>query len=192
MKQLMKNSLVLVIFFTLTLTYGKNEKITYVTFENVKAGSILTLKTESGEEMYTEVIKASGNFVKQYDFTLLPKGEYAFELEKDFEIKVKPLTVLANKVYLDNEAEITYFKPVVTRRDNKLLISQLALNDKPLAVKLYYTNKDGEEIVVFNDTFKSNDRHIVEKVLSLSKTHTGNYRLVLSSNDHRYTERFTL
>ena len=200
MKQIMKNSLILLLVLTLNLTYGlsarnhsgKDKKITSITFKNVKAGSLLTLKTMAGEEMYSEVIKTSGVFTKQFDFTLLPEGDYAFELEKDFEIQIKPLTISANEVSLNSDDESVFFKPVVNIRDNKILISQLALNSKPLVIKLYYTEKGKYEVLLYNDTYQNNEEYIIEKVLSLSKNYRGKYRVVLSSNNQEYSEIFNL
>ena len=200
MKQIMKNSLILLVVLMLNTTYGSTsgndksngKKITYITFKNVKAGSILTLKTESGTEMYSEVIETSGVFTKLYDFTLLPEGDYAFELEKDFEVKIKPLTIEANKVYLNSDDESVFYKPVVNLKDNKILISQLALNGNPLTIKLYYTKKGEDEVLLYRATYQNNEKHIIEKVLSLSKNYKGEYRIVLSSNGQDYSDMFTL
>ena len=142
--------------------------------------------------MYSEVIETSGVFTKLYDFTLLPEGDYAFELEKDFEVKIKPLTIEANKVYLNSDDESVFYKPVVNLKDNKILISQLALNGNPLTIKLYYTKKGEDEVLLYRATYQNNEKHIIEKVLSLSKNYKGEYRIVLSSNGQDYSDMFTL
>jgi len=200
MKRIMKISLILVVMLMSTLTYSKTvsdgtskeEKVTYVTFENVKIGSILTLKNDIGFIMYSETIQAPGKYTKQFDFTLLPNGTYTFEMESAFEVTVKPLTVSDKKVSFAKNEETVFFKPVVSQKDNMILISQLTLDKKPLDIKLFYSQKGEEEVLLFSGTFKGNESSIIEKAMALSKNHKGTYRLLLSTNDHVYIENLKL
>jgi len=199
MKRIMKISLILLIMFTSTFSFsnntlsGKNDtKVTYVTFENVKIGSILILKNQSGFIMYSETVKSSGKFSKQFDFTLLPAGEYTFEMESGFEVKIKALTISKSNVYFHPERQSSFFKPVVKLRSNKLLISQLALNKEPLEVKLYYTKKGNSEVMLYSGEFTGDNQFIIEKILSLSNNYKGDYRIVMSTNDHVYIENLKL
>lgn len=199
MKQIMKISLILLVMLTSTYSFSNNTlsgedntKVTYVTFENVKIGSILTLKNQSGFIMYSETVKSSGKFSKQFDFTLLPAGDYSFEMESGFEVKIKVLTVSKSNVYFHPEGQSSFFKPLVKLKSNKLLISQLALNKEPLEVKLYYTKKGDDEVMLYTEEFIGNEQLIIEKILSLSNNYKGDYRIVMSTNDHVYIENLKL
>lgn len=200
MNRIMKISLILVVMFSSTITYSKSvskeilkeEKVTYVTFENVKAGAVLSLKNDIGFIMYSETIQAPGKYTKQFDFTLLPNGNYTFEMESAFEVTVKPLSVSDKKVVFAKNEESVFFKPVISMKDHLILISQLTLDKKPLGVKLFYQQKGDDEVLVYSDTLKSNDASIIEKALALSKNYKGNYRLMLSTNDHVYIENLKL
>lgn len=199
MKQIMKISLILVVMLTSTYSFSNNTlggenntKVTYVTFENVKIGSILTLKNQSGFIMYSETVKNSGKFSKQFDFTLLPAGDYSFEMESGFEVKIKVLTVSKSNVHFRPEGQSSFFKPLVKLKSNKLLISQLALNKEPLEVKLYYTKKGDDEVMLYTEEFIGNEQLIIEKILSLSNNYKGDYRIVMSTNDHVYIENLKL
>ncbi|MGB5364539.1 MAG: hypothetical protein WBN17_14675, partial [Aureibaculum sp.] len=85
MKGLVKTNLVIVVMFTTmlsfaneftTLTKEKTKKITNVTFENVKKGSMLLIKDHYGLILFKELIENSGEYSKGFDITALPDGNY--------------------------------------------------------------------------------------------------------------------
>lgn len=199
MKKTLKNNLVFAVLFIglfsfandKTLLEGSSKtKESYVTFSNVKIGSILRLKDASDEIIYKETITVSGQYLKKFDFTFLPTGNYYFELEKDIEITTKTFSVNVNSISLNNEKETKFYKPIVTKKGPRLFISQLALNQEPLNLKLYYENGMGDYSVIYTQTLK--DDIILESILKLSEKRKGIYKLFLYSGDHVFEKTFNL
>lgn len=96
MKNLIKNSLVLVALFT-TMLSNANEtfvlrnlndnKTTMLTLLNVEQGNQLLIRDADGIVLYKEKIQDSGTFTKGFNLTTLPNGRYYFELKNDLVIK---------------------------------------------------------------------------------------------------------
>lgn len=199
MKKVLKNSLILVAVFTTFLSFGNDfpplakkraVKETYVTFKDVKKGATLTLKDNDNEVIYLEKILLSGTYEKKFDLSLLPSGEYYFELEKDIEIKTKPFTVTFQEVTFHDKEESQFHKPIVRIEDEKVFISQLSLKKHPLKIELYYDGNGKNNELVYSEKL-SNDI-ILERILKLSKNEKGNYKLVMYSEGHEYIEKFSL
>ncbi|WP_417290781.1 hypothetical protein [Corallibacter sp.] len=191
MKRLIKNSLVLVALFTTLLNFGNvKAKETYVTFSNVKKGSLLSLKDEDNQIIYKEEIQAEGYYSKKFDFTLLPTGNYYFELEKDLEINTKPFSVTLEAIDFHEEKSVKFYKPIVSLKGSKVLISQLTLNKKPLDIKLYYEDGIGGFEMIYATTLK--DKLILETILKLSEERTGTYKLILKTENYKFEEILNL
>ncbi|HLT52754.1 MAG TPA: hypothetical protein VKZ97_02630 [Flavobacteriaceae bacterium] len=198
MKHVFKNTLALVALFATMLSFaneiphidmGGRDKVTFVTFNNVKKGAMLSLKDYTGQVMYKEQIDANGDFTKRFDFTLLPIGLYSFEMEMDIEIKTKPFEVTEQAITFYPEKEVKFHKPVVKLKDNLVLISQLSLEKQPLRVKLYYEADYGQELIYSENL---SGELILKRVLKLNEAFTGAYKLVLSSQDHTFVETFRI
>ena len=196
MKNLIKNSLVLVVLFT-TLLVKANEisnfrnlnddKTTLVSFTNVKQGNQLVIKDAFGVTLYKENIEHSGKYTKGFDLTELPDGKYFFELEKDLEINVIPFNVKSNNVKFNKELKETIYKPFVRVEDNKIFVSKLSLESNPLSVKIYYDDSRGFSNELIHRETIENTKNI-QKVYRLDKNEKGNYRIVLKSEGRIYTE----
>ncbi|MEM6515104.1 MAG: hypothetical protein AAF688_02895 [Bacteroidota bacterium] len=186
-----KNILIVAIMFALSIGYSVNEETnptkskTVLVFSNVKKGHELIVKTVNGKVVYRETIERNGTYAKRFDLTALEDGQYIIELDKDFEIVLKPFNIVDHKVNFLKEQEASIFKPVVRLEDDKLMISQLALDKNPLNMELYY---EGELIY----QVKMETESIIEKVFKLSENQKGEYSLRFSSGDRIFNERFTL
>ena len=114
MKNLIKKSIVLVVLFTALLGNANeisslrslnDEKTTMLTLLNVDKGDQLVLKDIHGKILYKEKIQVSGEFVKGFDFTSLPDGNYYFKLDTDLEIKKIPFMIKNNRLEYKKENE---------------------------------------------------------------------------------------
>lgn len=199
MKNTIKNNLLFAALFTVLFSFANENpsflkenkaKESYVTFNNVKKGSLLRLKDASNKIIYKEEIKVSGQYIKKFDFTFLPSGNYYFELEKDLAINTKPFKVNTNSITFDDKKATDFFKPIVTLKGSKLLISQLSLNKQPLKLKLFYENGIGDFDEIYNQTLSGNI--ILESILKLSEKRKGQYKIVLYSENHMFVEVFNL
>ena len=162
-------------------TIKNDAKKTALTLTNVKQGDLLSIKDENGIVLYKEQIQKTGVYVKGFDLTLLPDGEYVFELDKDLEIKTIPFTVKTSKVLVNRALEATTFKPYVKQKDNLLFISKLSPNMEAVKISIYADNNSEFELL---HSEKVSGTKAVERVYKLEK---GNYKITINSNNKEFT-----
>ena len=167
-----------------------NIKKTIITLKNVKEGELLSIKDKSGLILYKELIKKTGAYSKGFDLTSLPDGDYIYEIEKDMEIKTVPFNVSSNQVAFNKENETTIHKPYAILKKNYIRVNKLALNEEPLVVSIFYVNNNGGSGLIHSETIKGIKN--IEKIYKLRKYATGNYIVVLNSDNRTYYEYFVL
>jgi len=166
---------------------------TTLSIHNVKQGQQLVIKDSNGVVLYKELIDRSGMYNKGFDLTALPNGNYYFELDKDIEVHVIPFKVHSNSVEFLKEKETKFFKPIIRFKENKILLSRLSFDEKPLEVKIYYDdysdyNSDYELLHV--EKFK--DTKIVERVYKLDEHKKGAYKVIVKTEGREFTNTMTL
>ena len=194
MKNLIKNSLVIVVLFTAllgnansSLKISKDETRTTLTLKNVKRGNELSIKDMYGVILYKELIQNSGNYIKGFDLTALPDGSYFFELDKGLEIKTIPFAVDSNIVEFDKEMESIFFKPFVRSEENKVYVSKLSLNKQPLEIDLYYNGDDNQGFELIHSEIADNTQ-IINRVYSLNVNEKGNYKIVTKTEGRTFID----
>ena len=200
MKKEVKTGILLVTTLAAMLSYAnaptgldKNFKIENTTLSiNVKQGQQLVIKDSNGLILYKESINKSGMYKKGFDLTELPNGEYYFELDKDLEVEVIPFKVHMNKVEFLKDKETKFFKPVIRFKENKILLSRLSFDQKPLEVKIYYDDYKsfGDYELLHTEKFK--DAKIIERVYQLDKHRKGTYRVIVKTEGREFTETVTI
>ena len=193
MKTIFKKYLVVTFMMLVTSINYANEntavkivdgKKVRIEFETVKKGHTLSIKDKNGTVIYSQEIENSGTYSKVLDLSKLEKGNYTTELEKDFEIIIKPFTVLDGQVSFDEEK--TIFKPVIRTENNLVLISKLAFDNQPLKIAIYYNDE-----VIFSETVKD-EKNLLKRVYKLSKEEKGDYKVVINSNNRSYIKDFNI
>ncbi|MFG6685438.1 hypothetical protein ACGK9U_02560 [Mariniflexile sp. HNIBRBA6329] len=163
-------------------TIKDDAKTTALTLSNVKAGNLLYIKDANGEILYSELIQKSGIYIKGFDLTSLPEGEYVFELDKDLETKTIPFTVSFKNIVINRSKETTSFKPYVSQKGNLLFVSKLSPNQEAVKISVYADNNSEYELL---HSEKIEGIQSVERVYKLEK---GNYKIVISSNNKEFTK----
>ncbi|WP_405609872.1 hypothetical protein [Polaribacter sp. Asnod1-A03] len=196
MKNTFKKNLVVALMFGTLIGYAKdNTKSTInnnvddnvkIVFKSVKKGQALTIANEKGLTVYKEKIKNTGNYSKTFDLTNLEDGLYTTELEKDFESVVTKIRIKDGKATFLESNKKKIYKPIVRTEGNLVLISKIALNNKPLSVDLYY-----EGNLINSETLKSDDG-IVNRVYKLSEVEKGNYQVIIKADNKVYTKDITI
>lgn len=198
MKKEVKKGILLVTMLAAMISYASRPatldkkveiKNTTLSIHNVKQGQQLVIKDYNGIVLYKELIANSGAYHKGFDLTALPNGNYYFELDKDTEVQIIPFKVLMNKVEFLKDKETKFFKPIIRFKDNKVLLSRLSLDYKPLEVKIYYDDYSNKELI-HTETFK--DTKMVERVYALDKTKKGKYSVVIKTEGRAFTESITI
>ena len=161
---------------------------------NVKQGNLLSIKDNNGVILYKETIERSGTYTKGFDLTSLPDGAYFFELDKDVEIRTIPFTVKSNIVEFNKEETVVSFKPVLRIKDNRLLITKLALGLEPLKIKLYYetTNYGSSSSFDLIHSEEIKGTKTIERAYKLDKNATGHYKIVFISEGREFVEYFNI
>jgi hypothetical protein len=190
-----KKIILVVVFMLGTLfSYANNDKglnnivntaKVEVAFKNAKIGHKLTIKDENGTKLHTEIVSKEGKLNKVFNLSNLEDGKYTVELNKDYEIIVKTLEVKGNKVIYNKASKKTIFKPVVRNKENLLMISKIAFDNKPIKIALYF-----EGNVIFSETVKN--KTIVNRTYKLDTKETGNYKAIIYSNNRSYVHSFKI
>ncbi len=198
MKNVIKNTkkgILMAIMMTALLSFA-NEKASFanivndagrtsVTFVDVKAGNLLSIKDENGIVLYKEFIQKTGIYTKGFDLTSLPDGDYLFELDKDVEISTIPFTVKANNVSFKKELEKTFFKPMARVKGNLVYVTRLSLNKAPMDIEVYSVSNGNNELI-HSETFKNTEN--IERLYRLSGLNKVEYKIVFKTEGRVFTK----
>lgn len=192
MKTTMKRNILAALLFVATIGYADSGKTTFidvkkvkVEFSSVKKGQTLEIKDEIGTTIYFERIQNNGGLSRTFDLTALENGNYSIELNKDFEIIIKPFTVKKGEVTFMADKEEIVFKPVIRTSENKLLISKYAFQNHQMDVKIYF-----EGNLIFSENIKG--KNSLNRVYQLSADKRGPYDVVVNTDKKTYQESFNL
>ena len=194
MKTTIKKSLVVVFMLGTLINYASEHltpdnildaKRVKVEFNTVKKGQTLTIKDNKGTEIFNQQIKASGNYSRIFNLIALENGNYTAELDKDFEVIVKPFIVDNGLVTFLEERKEKVFKPVIRIEKDLILISKIEFNNKPLHVTIYYE----DEIVL---TEKVTGGNILSRIYSFSESKKGAYQVIINTNNTTYSKGFRI
>ncbi|SDS45859.1 hypothetical protein SAMN05216503_3123 [Polaribacter sp. KT25b] len=195
MKTIKRRILVVVFMLGTLLNYANNDneinktinasKVKIV-FENVKKGQQLTVNDKNGVQLHSETIYTKGKLIKFFDLSPLNDGLYTIELHKEFEVIIKSLEVKDKKVVFIKDSEKVIFKPLIRNEENRIFISKINFDKKPLKIDLYF---NGE--IVYSETVKNQE--FLNRVLRLDDEIAGDYKITVNfDDDNNYTKEFKL
>ncbi|WP_298424151.1 hypothetical protein [uncultured Kordia sp.] len=195
MKKSIKNIVSILIMIISITSYANSDYSfdtrkgsTVLTLSNVKKGHQLLIKDTNFLVLYKEAISQNGTYSKGFDLTNLPDGAYYFELEKDVKIVSIPFTVTANEVKFNKEKETTIYKPTIRLADDKLCISRLSLEAKPMKIEIYYREVIGDNSsLLFSE--KIENTKVISRIYELSKEKKGSYTVVFTTEGREFAEK---
>lgn len=183
MKQLLKQSLVVLLILTTMVSYANevtlhknvnSDKVTNVTFENVKSGSLLLVKDSDGVILFSEKINQNGLITKGFDLTNLPNANYYFELDAGDEFSIIPFSVKDNiAILLQNEA-YKIVKPEIFEKNGCVHIYNHLAMKKALLVDVYYEGFD----LAYSENLENVES--INRVYDFSSSKKGNYVFVFT------------
>ncbi len=196
MKNLIKKSLVIVLLFYTVISSAEVMNPTIVvneiegqsvvlTLKNLQEQTSVYIKDKNGVILYQEIYE-NPTVLKKYNFKLLPKGDYLFEIHSDTKIKMIPFTVTFDNVKLKKEGDKVVYKPQFKLIDNTIFIYKLAINYESLRISLY----DSESHLIYKEFLDGS--LVLERKLNVSKLEKGNYRLILKSEGLTLTENIKI
>jgi hypothetical protein len=179
-KVITKKILVALLFGMLTNSIVGNN------FRNINREiPLIFIKNTTGKIIYEKPGDVYSSNIKEIDFSYLENGYYTLEINKDFHIEIKPFTVISGKAIFHPKAEKTVFKPVIRSNKSKILISKLNFEAYSMKVDIYY-----EDELILSDDIEG--EKLIQKIYSLQKEKKGNYKVIATVNDRKYTKEFSL
>ena len=199
MKRLVKTSLVVVVMFATIVSYAnefplltkeRTKIVKNITFENVKEGSLLIIKDSNEIILYKELVEKSGTYSKGFDLTVLPNGNYYFELDKQVEIRVKPFMVKDSIVEFKKDEEYKIFKPVVYLKKDKVYISKFTFDNEVLDIKIF--TADSHELVLSEKIERKGDSECLGRIYNFSTSEKGTYSIIINSAGRRFVKNIKI
>lgn len=189
MKNFTKHLLVLaIVFATLSSTatemetlFNKEDGKTLLMFDNVNEGDQLLVKDAFGLILYKEAIKTSGEYNKSFDLTTLPNGNYIFELDKNYQIRIYPFIVEANKVTFNKKQLSVINKPKVSSDNHTIYITAFNAEKSDYSIEILY--KDSETI--YSETIKNTTS--IGKRFKLLEDKDDDYKVIITANNRTFT-----
>ena len=179
-KVITKNLLVALLFGMLASSVVGNN------FGNMNRKTpLIFIKNTTGKIIYEKPVNIQNNNIQDIDFSYLKNGYYTLEINKDFQIEIKPFTVISGKAIFHPKAEKTVFKPVIRSNKNKILISKLNFEAYPMKVAIYY-----EDEIILSDIIEG--EKLIKRIYTLHKNKKGDYKIVAKVNDRIYTRKISL
>lgn len=185
MKNLVKGILVVAMMFVTYTSYASEKTDKSPTYHYVNEGSKISVYDESGNKIYTGMVKYSGNLTRLYDFTQLDNGKYTIEINKDFEIEVTSILVSNRQVTFVANSRDKIFKPVFRNEDSRIIVSKLGIDTNEMRVNLYFG-----DTLIYSDTVKGDQ--VLNRVYKLDETLPGEYTAVVRANNRVFTENFRI
>ena len=193
MKNLGKNLLVAILLFgtmgveanTIKKDSEIKPSVTVLKYLNVKEGNKVIIKDNYGVVLYNEAIQTDGQYIKGFDLSTLPKGDYSFELDKGLEIQIKPFKVTEGKVEFVNDENHTIYKPVIRKKNGLVFVSQLTFEEE---VEIEILNNSNN--VLYSELVDTDIE--LRKIFDFSELPINDYKVVIKSKNRRFINRITL
>lgn len=192
MKNLGRNIILVALMFgTMSVKAGNasnnseiDPSVTVLKYLDVKKGYNVSVKDNHGIVLYKEKIQEEGKYIKGFDFTTLPNGIYSFELDREFEIQVKPFIISEGAVELLKEENHKIFKPVIRKTNGFVFVSHLALNEE---VKIEILNNGS---LIYSDAIENQLE--LRKIFDFSESPINDYIVIVSTKDRRFKKKIRL
>jgi len=144
---------------------------------------LIFIKNITGKIIYEKPVNITS--IQDIDFSYLQNGYYTLEINKDFQIEIKPFTIISGKAIFHPKAEKKVFKPVIRFNKNKILISKLNFEAYSMKVDIYY-----EDEIILSDVIEG--KQLIQKIYRLLENKKGDYKIVTKVNDRIYTRKISL
>ncbi len=186
---LRKTTLIALVLGTLSANAKVTDKVsedsTVVKFGFVREGSQIYIKDTYDYLLYKFEVKKAGQFIKAFDFSSLPSGNYKFEIHEDCTIQIKPFIINKGVVAFEKTSEYTFFKPVITPEEDKVTLTYLTLKNDPIEVKIF----DNRDRLLYKEEVTNNN---IKRVYNMSQLTDESVVFTIKSGDRRFVERIEL
>nr|WKN39375.1 hypothetical protein K4G66_11805 [Tunicatimonas sp. TK19036] len=138
--------------------------------------AVLRIKDQQGYVLHREVLNGEDAYMKKYDFSSLPSGEYTVEVRTDSGITEETFSLA------EGNARAMYFKPAIKVEPQKVSVIFQNQIDSPVSLKLF--DKSGH--LLYTESVASQEKFA--KGLDLSRLEAGQYSLAILGENYVYTK----
>lgn len=163
-----------------------SEDATVVEFGFVREGSQIFIKDSQDYLLYKFKVKETGQSIKSFDFTTLPNGNYRFEVHEDRTIQIRPFEVTKGKVTFEELNDYTFFKPIITPKEDNITLTCFTLKNDPLEVTIY----DEKDRLLYKEKITKNTN--VKRVFNMSQVKDENVVFRVKVGDRNFSKRIVL
>ena len=162
--------------------FSESTKSLNIELKNNDGGLNVYIKDIYGVELYNEQFKGR-QFLRKFDLSLLPDGDYFIEIVGQTRINMIPFKVSGiNVEVLEMKKELIH-KPIVRIQDDLVYISKFSQSKEVLKIVFY----DEDNNILVEE--KLRDEVMSGKIFSLAKLPKGKYKLTATySNNRVYTQ----
>ena len=183
--------LLLLVALTVTVKAGNTEDVRVVMLSGKKVmlkvqnPSMQQIKInitdQTNQNLYSASLPEKEAFLKVYDLSKLPEGDYKLTLELNNKVLEKDVRIKGNESSIISEA--TQYLPYFSKKDNDLLVSYLNTGSNKVSVS--FSNNANQ---FFTDTPEK--QVSIQRSYSLKNLEPGQYTVELSSGDKLYSYAF--
>ncbi|WKN32977.1 hypothetical protein PZB74_06420 [Porifericola rhodea] len=157
------------------------DKKAFIRVTNIseEAPAVLKIKDMEGNTLHREVI-ADQAYMKKYDFSNLPSGEYEVEVRTKAGISKEVFQISAG------QSNAVYFKPAIQVEPELVKVAFMNRVNSPVSLKLY--DRDGK--VLYEESVNSQETY--SKGLNVAKLLPGQYSLAIVGDNYVYSRSFDL
>ena len=137
--------------------------------------AVLRIKDQQGRVLHREVLKGEDAYMKKYDFSSLPTGEYVVEVRTSAGVTEETFSLN------EGQTQAVYFKPAIKVEPQKVSVVFQNRINSPVSLKLF----DARGRVLYEEQVASQEKFA--KGLDLSKLNGGQYSLSILGDNYVYT-----
>jgi flagellar hook assembly protein FlgD len=157
-----------------------------VKFDNVSEDVQLKIKDASGYILFSESIeKSSENYLKTFDISTLPDGNYQIELEGALKVVSFPFSIADDKITSAMFEKNETYKPVVREKGNKVYVSKF--NPEQADLNITILDKSGD--IIYSETLKGEAQ--LGRIYDFSQRQ-GEFQISMSYNEKTYTQNVSI
>ena len=146
----------------------------------------LSLKDAKGFILASESIESGVKFAKRFNLDNLPDGNYTLHLESPTVLKVQPISIENNTLFIKKDKAKNIFKPSIQVKENHIDLTLLQLRRADTQIKLLSGNGT---VLYIEDVHQFGS---IQKRFNTAQLPAGNYQVVVRTSGQIFHEIVSL
>jgi len=192
MKKVIRTIAAVALMFATTTIIAKEPKLE--TIDNSKTlvfewdaqlvNTTVKIIDDEGYIIYKEFVSDVENYVKRFDLSFLPEGEYSLTVENSLREVVYDIDVDEQLVKIIGEDE--KMKPIYRKEEGRIFLNYLNTDKDQVKITVY----DSLGRKLFKETLS--DKLLIEKVFNFQDAFEGEYTIVVKKDSETYYETVSI